>query len=66
MDFTMNGVELDIDGMSLNQLVNLIYLIEDHRTLLVVTEVKLKSRFDSPELLDVQLKLTRLESRKKS
>lgn len=66
MDFTINGVELNINGMSLNQLVNLIYLIENHRMLLVVTEMNLKSRFDAPELLDVQLKVTHLKSSNKS
>ncbi len=60
MGFTISGVEFRIEGMNLNQLVNLLYLIENHKTLLVVKEFTLKSRFEDPDLLDVSLKLTRL------
>ena len=60
MGFTISGVELSIEGMNLNQMVNLLYLIENHKTLLVVKEFTLKSRFEDPDLLDVSLKLTRL------
>ncbi len=60
MGFTVSGVEVRIERMDLNQLVNFLYLIENHRTLLVIKEFKLKSRFEDPDYLDVTLKLAHL------
>jgi general secretion pathway protein M len=60
MGFAVSGVELRIEGIELNQLVNLLYLIENHKTLLVIKDFTLKSRFEDPDLLDVSLKLKRL------
>ncbi len=60
MGFTVSGVEVRIERMDLNQLVNFLYLIENHRTLLVIKEFKLKSRFEDPDYLDVTLKLLHL------
>jgi general secretion pathway protein M len=60
MGFTVSGVEVRIERMDLNQLVNFLYLIENHRTLLVIKEFRLKSRFEDPDYLDVTLKLSHL------
>lgn len=60
MGFAISGVELRIEGIELNQLVNLLYLIENHKTLLVIKDFTLKSRFEDPDLLDVSLKLRRI------
>ncbi|MFQ5329168.1 MAG: hypothetical protein ACE5D4_04160 [Thermodesulfobacteriota bacterium] len=51
------GAEVKIEGIDLNRLINLLYAMEHHRSLLLVREFSLESRFDKRELLDVRLKI---------
>lgn len=49
------GVEMRIDGMDINQLINLLYRIENHSALLIIKEFSMKNRFDNPDLMDITI-----------
>ncbi len=53
--YEQSGVEVRVDGVTLNQLMNLIYRMEKHESLLLVREFSMKSRFDNPDLFDAKL-----------
>lgn len=60
---TLNYIERDAEAkferIELNRLVNLLYMMEHGENyLLVVKEFSMKERFDSPNLLDVRMRLT--------
>jgi len=57
LGYTITSYSVKIEGVNLNQVVNLIYLIENNRALLVIKGVSLKSRFDDPDMLDARIKL---------
>lgn len=50
------GLEVKLEGMDLNELINLLYQAEANDYLITVTEFSMKSRFENPDLLDVTLK----------
>jgi hypothetical protein len=54
------GAEVKIEGIDLNRLINLLYALEHHRSLLLIKEFSLESRFDNRELLDVRLKIIQI------
>ncbi|MCP3677908.1 MAG: hypothetical protein GY721_10075 [Deltaproteobacteria bacterium] len=54
------GAEVKIKGIDLNRLINLLYALEHHRSLLLIKEFSLESRFDNRELLDVRLKIVQV------
>ncbi|MFQ5464603.1 MAG: hypothetical protein ACE5EI_01610 [Thermodesulfobacteriota bacterium] len=56
--YTEKDFEVKLERVDLNQVVNLLYLTENSRTLLVIKEFSMKDRFDEPELLDITLKIT--------
>ncbi|MBE9528882.1 MAG: hypothetical protein IME99_06555 [Proteobacteria bacterium] len=56
-----SGLEVRIENIKLNELVNFLYMVENHRLLLVVRDFRLKSRFDDPNQLDVSMRLARLK-----
>jgi len=53
-------LEVRIEKIGLNSLVNLLYLIENSNSLLVVREFSMKSRFEDPNLLDIRLRISHL------
>ena len=53
--YEQSGVEVKVEGVTLNQFLNLMYRMENHGSLLLVREFFMKSRFDNPELFDVNL-----------
>lgn len=55
--FRKSGVEVKIEGVTLNELLNLIYRIENHSNMLVVKDFVLRSRFGSSDLNDVTLQV---------
>lgn len=63
LGYMVRSVEVKIEKVDLNGLVNLLYMIEENRLLLVINEFSVKSRFDDPKLLDVRLKLSHLSKR---
>jgi len=51
--YVKNGVEVKVEGITLNQLVNFVYGIENYRNLLLIKDFSMKSRFDNPDIYDV-------------
>jgi hypothetical protein len=51
------GVQVEIEGVTLNQAVNLLYQIKGYKNLLLVRSFTMKSRFQSPEKLDITLEV---------
>ncbi len=51
--YVKNGVEVKVEGITLNQLVNFVYGIEDYKNLLIIKDFSMKSRFDNPDIYDV-------------
>jgi len=49
------GINVKIDGIDLNQLINFLYKIENNKILLLIKGFSMKSRFDNPDLLDVDI-----------
>ncbi len=56
------GVETKINGIDINQLINLLYRIENHSALLIIKEFSMKSRFDNPDLVDITIKTSLINS----
>jgi hypothetical protein len=52
------GVNLKIEGIDLNQLINFLYKIENNKALLLIKGFSMKSRFDNPNLLDVDISVS--------
>lgn len=55
------GLEVKIEGIDLNQAVNLLYKMENSQAIIHIKGVTLKTRFDNPQLLDITLTVSRLE-----
>lgn len=55
--YQMNGAEFHIDGLTLNQVVNLLYRIENHPNMLLVKDLSIKSRFDNSNMMDVTIQV---------
>lgn len=53
--YEQSGVEVKVEGVTLNQLMNLVYRMEKHESLLLVREFSMKSRFDNPDIFDARL-----------
>lgn len=51
--YIKNGIEVKVEGITLNQLVNFVYRIENYRNLLLIKDFTMKSRFDNPDIYDV-------------
>jgi general secretion pathway protein M len=61
--YDQRGVEIKLEGLTLNQLVNLLYRIKNHRNLLLVKDFAMKGDFENPDLLDVTLQITLITKR---
>ncbi|MEE9542201.1 MAG: hypothetical protein V3V95_00275 [Thermodesulfobacteriota bacterium] len=51
------GVQVDIEGVTLNQVVNLLYRIRAHRNLLLIKDFSMKAHFANPDLLDLTVQV---------
>ncbi len=51
------GVQVEIEGVTLNQVVNLLYKINGYKNLLLVRDFSMKSHFQNPDLLDVTVQV---------
>src|SRR3989338_21471 len=49
------SVDIKIEGIDLNQLINFLYKIENNKILFAVNGFAMKSRFDNPNLLDINI-----------
>ncbi len=55
--YIKNGVEAKVEGITLNQLANFVYGIENYRNLLLIKNFAMKSRFDNPDIYDVTMQV---------
>lgn len=53
------------EGLSLNELVNLLYKIEEHGSLLLVKDFSMKSRFSDPQSIDASMTITHITKAQK-
>jgi hypothetical protein len=47
------GVQVEIEGVTLNQAVNLLYRIKEYKNLLLIRNFSMKSHFQNPDMLDI-------------
>jgi len=62
-DYVKHGSEIKINKINLNQFVNLVYKIENHKNLLLIKSVSLDSRFDNPAIFDITIQVILLVKR---
>jgi len=55
--YMQNGVEINIEGATLNQIANLVYRIENYKNLLIIKEFLIKAQFNNPELFDITMRV---------
>lgn len=53
--YIKTGIDVKIEGITLNQMVNLLYRIENFRNLILIKGFVMKSRFENPDLLDITM-----------
>lgn len=51
------GVQVEIEGVTLNQVVNFLYKIKEYKNLLLVRDFSMKSHFQNPDLLDITVQV---------
>ncbi len=56
-NYRERGVEVQIDGIDINEVVNLLYTIDRYNALLLVKDFTMKSRFDNPDLFDISINI---------
>lgn len=56
--YIQNGVEIKIEGITLNQIANLVYRIGNYKNLLIIKEFRIKAQFNNPELFDMTMRIT--------
>lgn len=59
--YNQTSVEVDIKKMPLNDLINVLYRIQTRSTFLKISDLRMSSRFDSPDLLDVSFRVSTFE-----
>jgi general secretion pathway protein M len=59
--FTEDSAEVKLDGLSLNEAVNLLYRLEKGSRPVLVKKANLKTRFDDPSQLDLTLTIALLK-----
>lgn len=53
--YIKTGIDVKIEGITLNQMANLLYRIENFRNLILIKGFVMKSRFENPDLLDITM-----------
>jgi len=51
------GVQVEIEGVTLNQAVNLLYKIKGYKNLLLIRDFSMKNHFRNPDKLDIVLQV---------
>ena len=51
------GIEVKLDGVTFNQMANLLYRVENYKNLLLIKDFQVKSHFDNPDLCDITVQL---------
>ncbi|WKZ32652.1 MAG: hypothetical protein QY316_12170 [Thermodesulfobacteriota bacterium] len=63
LGYTEAGIEVKLERVDLNQLVNLLHHLERGGALVVTREFSMKTRFDAPELYDVDMRLSHVRKK---
>ncbi|MBZ0220479.1 MAG: hypothetical protein K8I01_08630 [Candidatus Methylomirabilis sp.] len=63
LGYTETGVEVKLERVDLNHLVNLLHHLERGGALIVTREFSMKTRFDAPDLYDVDMKLSHVRKK---
>lgn len=58
--YTERTFTVEVEGVTLNQLVNLLYLLEKGRALVRVRDFSMESTFEDPEILDASMTIVRV------
>jgi len=58
-DLTEEGVEIKLEKLQLHQLVELLYQFDQSGQILKVDQMRIRTRFDNPDLLDTSITLSR-------
>ncbi len=56
-EYLVREARVKIEGLNLNELVNLLYMIEHERALLIIKTFSMKSHFRNPNLYDVEFEI---------
>lgn len=56
-------VEMDVDKLTMNELINLLYRIENHQVSLSIKDVRMKKDFENPERIDVGIRISLFRNR---
>lgn len=63
-DLIEEGVEIKLERLLLNQLVELLYQFEAAKQRLNVSQLRVRTRFDNPEQLDMVMTLSRFKEKR--
>ncbi len=61
---TEEGVEIKLEKLQLHQLVELLYQFDRSEQILKVAQLRVRTRFDNPELLDTSITLSRYREKR--
>lgn len=63
LGYAETRVEVRLERVELNQIVNLLFHLDRARTLIVTREFSMRTRFEDPDLYDLELKLSHIKKR---
>lgn len=63
-DLIEEGVEIRLEKLQLQQLVELLYQFESQEQAVKVSQLRIRTRFDTPELLDTVMTLSRFKEQR--
>ena len=63
-DLIEEGVEIRLEKLQLQQLVELLYQFESQKQAVKVSQLRVRTRFDNPELLDTVMTLSRFKEQR--
>lgn len=55
--YSQQGVEVKFESISLNQIMNFLYRVDNYTNLVIIKEFMIRARFDNPELFDAVMKI---------
>lgn len=50
-------VEMEVDKLTMNELINLLYRIENHSIRIAIKDLRMKKDFENPERIDLEIKM---------
>ncbi len=56
--YNQRGVEIKLEGLTLNQLINFLYRINKYKNLLLIKDFAMKTHFENPGLFDITIQIT--------